>query len=67
MADSFGYAVVVIITAVLMDHAHWQVVAASWCLMALVAALWESGAKRPSGMALKLLAVVDKHGLKALT
>lgn len=27
---------------------------------------WESGAKRPSGMALKLLAVVKKHGLKAL-
>ena len=28
---------------------------------------WESGAKRPSGMALKLLAVVQKHGLKVLT
>ena len=28
---------------------------------------WESGAKRPSGMALKLLAVVDKHGLQVLT
>ena len=28
---------------------------------------WESGAKRPSGMALKLLAVVEKHGLKVLT
>jgi putative transcriptional regulator len=27
---------------------------------------WESGAKRPSGMALKLLAVVEKHGLEAL-
>lgn len=27
---------------------------------------WETGAKRPSGMALKLLAVVQKHGLKAL-
>ncbi|MCK9990413.1 MAG: putative transcriptional regulator [Rugosibacter sp.] len=27
---------------------------------------WETGAKRPSGMALKLLAVVRKHGLKAL-
>jgi len=27
---------------------------------------WESGAKRPSGMALKLLAVVEKHGLKVL-
>lgn len=27
---------------------------------------WESGAKRPSGMALKLLAVVQKHGLKVL-
>ena len=28
---------------------------------------WETGAKRPSGMALKLLSVVQKHGLKALT
>ena len=27
---------------------------------------WESGAKRPSGMALKLLNVVQKHGLKIL-
>jgi putative transcriptional regulator len=27
---------------------------------------WETGAKRPSGMALKLLAVVKKHGLKML-
>jgi putative transcriptional regulator len=27
---------------------------------------WESGAKKPSGMALKLLAVVEKHGLKVL-
>jgi putative transcriptional regulator len=27
---------------------------------------WESGAKRPSGMALKLLSIVDKHGLKML-
>jgi putative transcriptional regulator len=28
---------------------------------------WETGAKRPSGAALKLLAVVQKHGLKILT
>ena len=27
---------------------------------------WETGAKRPSGMALKLLSVVQKHGLKVL-
>lgn len=27
---------------------------------------WESGAKRPSGMASKLLSVVDKHGLEIL-
>lgn len=27
---------------------------------------WESGAKQPSGMALKLLAVVEKHGLQVL-
>ena len=27
---------------------------------------WETGAKQPSGMALKLLAVVQKHGLAAL-
>lgn len=27
---------------------------------------WESGAKHPSGIALKLLAVVEKHGLKVL-
>jgi putative transcriptional regulator len=27
---------------------------------------WETGAKQPSGMALKLLSVVDKHGLEAL-
>ena len=28
---------------------------------------WETGAKRPSGMALKLLAIVRKHGLDVLT
>jgi putative transcriptional regulator len=28
---------------------------------------WETGAKQPSGMALKLLAVVQKHGLEPLT
>ena len=27
---------------------------------------WEACTKRPSGMALKLLAVVEKHGLKVL-
>ncbi len=27
---------------------------------------WETGAKQPSGMALKLLFVVEKHGLDAL-
>jgi putative transcriptional regulator len=27
---------------------------------------WETGAKRPSGMALKLLSVVDRHGLQVL-
>ncbi len=27
---------------------------------------WESGAKRPSGIALKLLDIVEKHGLKIL-
>ena len=27
---------------------------------------WESGSKHPSGMALKLLAVVQKHGLEVL-
>ncbi len=27
---------------------------------------WETGAKRPSGMALKLLSIVEKHGLKVL-
>ena len=27
---------------------------------------WESGSKHPSGMALKLLAVVKKHGLEVL-
>jgi putative transcriptional regulator len=27
---------------------------------------WETGAKTPSGMALKLLTVVRKHGLKVL-
>ena len=27
---------------------------------------WESGAKHPSGMALKLLAIVQKHGLGVL-
>ncbi len=27
---------------------------------------WETGAKRPSGMALKLLAIVQKHGLDVL-
>jgi putative transcriptional regulator len=28
---------------------------------------WETGAKRPSGMALKLLAIVRKHGLEVLS
>jgi len=28
---------------------------------------WESGEKRPSGMALKLLSVVEKHGVQVLT
>ena len=28
---------------------------------------WEVGTKRPSGMALKLLAVVEKHGLDVLS
>ena len=27
---------------------------------------WETGAKRPSGMAIKLLTIVQKHGLKLL-
>jgi putative transcriptional regulator len=27
---------------------------------------WESGAKRPSGPAAKLLAIVEKHGLEVL-
>jgi putative transcriptional regulator len=27
---------------------------------------WETGAKRPSGAALKLLQIVEKHGLKIL-
>ena len=27
---------------------------------------WETGAKRPSGMALKLLKIVQKHGLSVL-
>jgi putative transcriptional regulator len=27
---------------------------------------WETGAKRPSGIALKMLAVVQKHGLQIL-
>jgi putative transcriptional regulator len=27
---------------------------------------WETGAKRPSGMALKLLSIVQKHGLQIL-
>jgi putative transcriptional regulator len=27
---------------------------------------WETGAKRPSGMALKLLSVIQKHGLDVL-
>jgi putative transcriptional regulator len=27
---------------------------------------WETGAKRPSGMALKLLEIVQRHGLKVL-
>ena len=29
--------------------------------------MWESGSKQPSGMALKLLAVVQKHGLGVLS
>jgi putative transcriptional regulator len=30
-------------------------------------AKWETGAKRPSGMALKLLTIVQKHGLQILS
>jgi putative transcriptional regulator len=28
---------------------------------------WETGAKRPSGLALKLLSIVQKHGLQMLS
>jgi DNA-binding transcriptional regulator YiaG len=28
---------------------------------------WETGAKQPSGTALKLLSIVEKHGLEALS
>ncbi len=28
---------------------------------------WETGAKKPSGVALKLLSIVQKHGLEILT
>jgi putative transcriptional regulator len=28
---------------------------------------WETGTKQPSGMALKLLSIVEKHGLQALS
>ena len=28
---------------------------------------WETGAKQPSGTALKLLAIVEKHGMELLT
>lgn len=28
---------------------------------------WETGAKKPSGMALKLLSIVQKHGLEVLS
>jgi putative transcriptional regulator len=28
---------------------------------------WETGAKKPSGLALKLLAIVQKHGLEVLS
>jgi putative transcriptional regulator len=28
---------------------------------------WETGVKRPSGMALKLLTIIQKHGLSVLT
>jgi putative transcriptional regulator len=28
---------------------------------------WETGAKKPSGMALKLLTIVQKHGLQVLS
>ena len=28
---------------------------------------WESGAKKPSGTALKLLSVIEKHGIAVLT
>lgn len=28
---------------------------------------WETGAKRPSGLALKLLSVVERHGLRVLS
>jgi hypothetical protein len=35
-------------------------------LQAMCAAQWEAGDKHPSGMALKLLSIVQKHGLEVL-
>lgn len=39
MAEPLGYLVVLVMTAVVMDNAHWRAVVALWGLMALAAAL----------------------------
>ena len=47
-------------------HASQGFFARSLNVSASAVRQWESGAKRPSGPAAKLLAVVEKHGLSVL-
>jgi putative transcriptional regulator len=43
-----------------------QVIAFLICLVTSTIQMWDAGTKKPSGMALKLLNIVHKHGLGVL-
>jgi DNA-binding transcriptional regulator YiaG len=45
---------------------HWVIFARYLNTSESTIEKWETGAKKPSGMALKLLSIVRKHGLKML-
>lgn len=48
------------------NHVSQPVFARHLNISASTVKQWETGSKSPSGAALKLLSVVEKHGLKAL-
>lgn len=49
-----------------MNHVSQPVFASLLNISESTVQKWETGAKHPSGIALKMLAVVEKHGLKLL-